>query len=298
VLGLLGVAVALSIVQPSVSADVMTLTQEQGLGSLVNGTFVPSSSPAISNGVPLTPFTPTDWGPANTSPNPLTFFQFSPGRTISDAIVNGAPQTVTIPANAQLQEVDIKFNWGFSNQASLSFQVNGQESLNTTGGITLGKPNADIQGPHPDPNNFLFPTQTFSTSFAVNGVAGQTYYSPSAPGNPNAPGLPATFISGQSGYKSPLSVAYNALTDPTDVKPFIGSGTLGLQAIATASSEFLSSAGNGTGTSSTSAYPDVTVSYVYSTPANNLPEPSSFLVLGLGGGLYLVYRHRGRRRPA
>jgi hypothetical protein len=278
----------------------MTLTQEQGLGSVKDGVFIPGSSRIIVDGKPLTPFTPTDWGPSNTSGNPLTFFQFSPGRTISDAMVNGNPQSVTIPSNAQLQQVNITFNWGFSNQISLMFASNGSETGSAVGGITLAKPNADIQGSSPDPNNFLFPTQTFSTGFAVaNGVAGHTYYSPSAPGNPNAPGLPATFISGQNGYTAPLSISYNALTDPADVKAFLGSGTIGFQVIATAAEHFFSSTGNGVGTSLTSAYPDVTITYVYATNRSiSIPEPSSFLLVGIGGGLVLVYRHRTRKQSA
>jgi hypothetical protein len=294
VLRILGFVFALALMEQRAGADVMTLTQEKGLGTVKDGVFIPDPSPIIVGGMPLTPFTPTDWGPANTSSNPLTFFQFSPGRTISDAIVNGNPQSVTIPVEAQLQQVNITFNWGFSNQISLTFGPSGNESVSATGGITLAKPNADIQGPNPDPNNFLFPTQTFSRVFAVSdGEAGKTYFSPSAPGNPNAPGLPQTFISGQNGYASPLSVSYNALTDPADVKAFLGTGTVGFQVIATAAADFFSSNGNGDGTSLTSAYPDMTVTYVYTT----IPEPSSFLLVGLGGGLVLVYRHR-RRKPA
>jgi hypothetical protein len=292
-----GFAVALSLVDHRASAAVLTVTQQQGLGSTPSGSLAPASRPIGAEGTSTTPFTATDWGPANTSHNPLTFSQFSPGKTISDAVVGGAPQSVTIPADAKLQAVDLTFNWGFSNQISLSFKTNGTETEAVTGGITLSKPNADIQGANANPSNFLFPTQTFSTNYTVpNGVAGQTYSSPSTPGSPSIPGPPAMFSSGQNGYAAPLSVSYNALTDPTDVKSFVGNGTVDFQVIATATSHFFSSSGNGSGSALTSANPDVTVTYVYT--CNNLPEPSSFLILGIGGGLYLVHRHRRRKHSA
>jgi hypothetical protein len=291
VLGVVGFAVALSLVDHRASAAVLTLTQEQGFGSSPKGNIIAASLPIAADRTPMTPFTATDWGPTNSSPNPLTFSQFSPGRTISDAMADGMPQSVTIPADARLQAVNLTFNWGFSNQITLSFQTNGTEKEAVSGGITLSKPDANIQGANPNPNNFLFPTQTFSTSYTVpNGVAGHSYSSPSAPGNPNAPGPPTTFISGQNGYVAPLSVSYNALTDPTDVKKFVGNGTIDFQAIATSASSFFSSSGNGSGSALTSAHPDLTITYVYTT--NSIPEPSSILLLALGGALFLVHRHR------
>jgi hypothetical protein len=299
VLGTLGFAVALSLVDHPASAAVLTLTQEQGLSSSSKGAVIPATNSIVADRVPTTTttFTPTDWGPANSSPNPLTFSQFSPGRTIGDAMIDGTPQSVTIPTDAKLQSVNLTFNWGFSNQITLSFQTNGTETEAVSGGITLSKPNADIQGANPNPNNFLFPTQTFSTSYTVpNGVAGHSYSPSSTPGSPNTPGPPAMFISGQNGYAAPLSVSYNALTDPTDVKAFVGNGTIDFQAIATATSHFFSSSGNGSGSALTSAHPDLTITYIYTS--NSIPEPSSFWLLGLGGGLYLVLCHRRRKHSA
>ena len=232
VFGLLGLAIALTSNQPRAWADFTLPPQDQGFS-----------------------FVQTDWGPSNTSGNPLTFNKFNvPGATLTS--------------------VDLTFNWGFQNTITLSFGTPSTESVHASGGITLAKPNADITV-NPVPGNFLFPTQTFSNVGAATGVAGQVISLPTQ-----------TFLSGNPNY---TPAQHTTLSSASDLAPFIGSGTVGFQVVATATSDFTSSSGNGAGTSVTYAEPDLQITYHY------VPEPSSVLLLGLGsGGLLLVYRQRRR----
>lgn len=78
-------------------------------------------------------------------------------------------------------------------------------------------------------------------------------------------------------------------TDSANLANFTGTGTISAPAVATATSSFSTSSGNGTGGSRTLAAVHLTVSYTY------VPEPGSFVLMGLGGlGLFVVQRRRSR----
>ena len=78
-------------------------------------------------------------------------------------------------------------------------------------------------------------------------------------------------------------------TDLATLAKFTGTGTISAPAVATATSSFTTSSGNGFGGSRTLAAVHLTVSYTY------VPEPGSFVLMGLGGlGLLIVHRRRTR----
>lgn len=78
-------------------------------------------------------------------------------------------------------------------------------------------------------------------------------------------------------------------TDSSTLSKFMGTGVISVPAVATATSDFTSSSGNGFGGSRTFASVTFTVTYTY------VPEPGSFVLMGLGGiGLFVVNRRRSR----
>jgi len=79
--------------------------------------------------------------------------------------------------------------------------------------------------------------------------------------------------------------------DSTTLNVFTGPGTISAPEIATAASSYTNSAGNGAGGSSTFASATLSVTYFYFVA----PEPSSFVLMGLGAvGLCVVARVRHR----
>lgn len=78
-------------------------------------------------------------------------------------------------------------------------------------------------------------------------------------------------------------------TDLSTLSKFMGTGTISVPAIATASSNFTTSSGNGFGGSRTLAAVTFTVSYTF------VPEPGSFVLMGLGGLGLLFFNHRRSR---
>jgi len=258
--GLLGLVVGLCSGQPEARANV--IQEESGFG-----------------------FVQTDYAPGINigANNPLTFTKFNPG-------------SVGIPADAVLQSVQISFNWGFQSQLSASFPYNSNPpssiSINAFGGITIGRPDVTITSPTNDPSLFLFPTQTFQNTAS---------FTSATPGSfPTSPPLSTYFHSLPPGYIVPPNDQPLQLLDPgsplmTTITPgspdfakFLGAGTVTFDVVATAGYNIPNTSGNATGTSLTYAFPDATLTYVYA-----IPEPSSFALLGLGvGGWLLARRHR------
>jgi len=80
------------------------------------------------------------------------------------------------------------------------------------------------------------------------------------------------------------------ITDPSRLALFLGTGTIGLPAMATGGATFVNTSGNGSGRIETFAGVTVSLSYTY------VPEPSSVALLGLGGGGLLLAGGFRRRR--
>jgi hypothetical protein len=86
----------------------------------------------------------------------------------------------------------------------------------------------------------------------------------------------------------------NYAPSSADFSKFLGPGTVTFAVAATAGLSVPNSSGNASGTSLTSAFPNVTVTYTYGIP---IPEPSSMALLGLGAATLLLVR-RFRRQAA
>jgi hypothetical protein len=205
-----------------------------------------------------------------------------------------------IPANASLENVQISFNWGFQSQLSAKFPVASNPassiSINSSGGITIARPDVSITSPGDDSSKFLFPTQTFQNTAA---------FTSATPGSFTTTPISTYFHSLPPGYVVPSQDQPLNLKDsgsplvasltPTsaDFSKFLGPGSVTFDVVATAGLNILNTSGDASGTSQTYAFPDVTLTYTYGVP---IPEPSSLAVLGMGiGGLLLVRRFRRQR---
>jgi hypothetical protein len=232
-------------------------------------------------------FVQTDYAPGINigANNPLTFIKFNPG-------------SGSIPADAVLESVGVSFDWGFRSQLSASFPFPSNPpssiTLNSFGGITLGRPDVTITSPMNDPSLFMFPTQNFMNSM--------TFISSNAGNFPPGPPFSQYFHSLPPGYIVPPSDQPLQLLDPgspltatitpgsPDFAKFLGPGTVTFAVVATAGYNIPNTSGNATGTSLTYAFPDVTLTYTYA-----IAEPSSLALLGVGVGGWLLARWHRRR---
>jgi hypothetical protein len=235
-------------------------------------------------------FVQTDFGPGvNVGGNdPLTFNKFNPG-------------SAQIPAGAVLEKVDVSFNWGFRSQLSASFPSDSSPAssvtINALGAITLGRPDVSITGPGADSSLFLFPTQTFQNSASFSSSTAASFTT-----TPNS----IYFHSLPTGYVLPPEDQPLALRDAgsplvasitpgsPDFAKFLGAGTVTFDVVATAGYNVPNTSGNASGTSLTSAFPEVTLTYTYTA----IPEPSSLVLMGMGMGGFLVARWFRRSRAA
>ena len=206
------------------------------------------------------------------------------------------PGSAGIPAGAVLQSVGVSFDWGFRSQLGASFTSDSDPpstiTINSFGNITLARPDVTITSPNNDPSLFMFPTQTFqNTASFTSAIPGKF---------PTSPPLATYFHSLPPGYTVPTSdqplqlmgqgpaLMANITPGSPDFAKFLGPGTVTFDVVATAGYNFSNTSGSAAGTSATSAFPDVVLTYVYS-----VPEPSSLAVLGIGvGGWLLARRHR------
>lgn len=264
-IGLLCGAIWLCSGASRVQADVISYTERSGFG-----------------------FVQTDFAPGvNVGGNdPLTFVKFNPG-------AGG------VPVGARLEDVAISFDWGFRSQLSAMFPFESDPAssiaVNSSGGITLGRPGVSITGSGDDPSNYLFPTQTFQNNAS---------FTSSTPGSFATTPASTYFHSLPPGYVVPPQDQPLMLKDPgppllanitpgsPDFAKFVGTGTVTFDVVATAGYSIPNSSGNATGTSLTDAFPEVTLTYTYSTP-----EPSTWALMAMGVGGFLLAR-RFRQRSA
>jgi hypothetical protein len=234
-------------------------------------------------------FVQTDYAPGINigANNPLTFNKFNPG-------------SVPIPAKAVLQSVGISFDWGFQSQLSASFPFASNPpssiTINSFGGITLGRPDVTITSPNNDPSLFQFATQTFQNTASFSSSTPGTF----PPGGP----LTTYFHSVPPGYVVPPSdLPIHAPSGPLtatitpgspDFAKFLGPGTVTFDVVATAGYNVPNTSGNAVGSSLTYAFPDVTLTYNYTV----IPEPSSLALLAVGVGGWLLARGHRRRMAA
>ncbi len=193
--------------------------------------------------------------------------------------VNGAPNDPLVfnqfdPTLGTLQQVNVTMQYDFNQQISMTFA--NPATITVTAGNNL------IALERPDTTSIFSATPpTFSETVTYGFAPGETTF-------------PHTLNFGPQ--NNHVSLSPVALTSGSDLAAFTGPGTIALPLIASAVSSFSSTSGNGTGSSTTMAGATVTVQYVYS-PTNAVPEPSSMILLGLGGG-GLMWGRRLRRRLA
>jgi hypothetical protein len=243
-------------------------------------------------------FTQTDFQPgANITGNdPVTFNKFNPG-------------SAGIPADAKLLQVDVSFDWGFRNQITASLPASSNPIASVTvdafGTIAVGKPDVTITGPNDLSSKFLFATQSFQNDQTFSGPGPQdfatkpaSFYFHDLPPNYTPPpeDLPLKLL----GQANPIAMTTSYTpASPADFLKFLGPGTVSFDVVATAGVTIPNNSGNAGATSMTYAFPQMTVTYTYSTSAvpGQLPEPPTLLVLGVGiGGLWLARRFRSRKR--
>ncbi|WP_406696931.1 choice-of-anchor E domain-containing protein [Singulisphaera sp. Ch08] len=225
------------------------------------------------------------WGPNTTfqGQDPLVFSKFDPGL-------------------GTLQSVNISVSYSFSHKVSMTFgDSSDRQTISLTSALpqtpTVG-PTITLNGPANGPLSTLLtataPVVTYTRSYGSPGENLPQSFS----NNPNqfSPGSP--FFLTPDGMPDNLTSTFTgtqtlAITDPSQVALFQGSGTLGLPASANFGATVTGTGNNYAGYLVTYAGITVSLSYTYA-----VPEPPSAALLGLGtGGLVLLGRLR-RRRPS
>jgi PEP-CTERM motif len=215
------------------------------------------------------PLTATDWSPGTGGiTNPLVFNQFDPKLGTLDAIT-------------------ITFNTRVLNDFELIFYTTPTPTT-----ITVG--NAPASNPSEGPALTLY-APNGTTPILVSTVPADQVSRMTATASTYSSQLPIT-----SPYYIPPSDVTNSLTDSLDrsnaaalFQDFIGTGSIGLPVTAIAYSSFTTSSGNGVGKVTTEASASVTLQYLFT--AASVPEPSSLILLGLGGSITMLVAGRCRR---
>ncbi len=224
--------------------------------------------------------TQTNWSSSTSSLagiNPLTFKQFD-------------------TSLGTLQSVNVTMSYSISQSVSLTYST--AATLTVTSGFTPSA-GAPLQGTTVD---LTLPTGSSSTTLLEGQAPVLTYMKSFDPGSTpqtfstNLPPTSPYYLApqGQTG-NTFTGTKTTTITDPSMLALFQGTGTIGLPASSRAGSSVTQDNGNYGSTILTYAGVTVTISYNY-TPSTVVPEPSSIVLMGLGGGVTLLsYRIRRRR---
>jgi len=210
--------------------------------------------------------TQTNWGPGTASllgKDPFTIQKFDPTKI---ALPPGVK-----PGQVTLYEVVLSLKYEFQNTIQMDFIARSTTTVTSQGIMHLM-----IDGVHVSP----------SVTDSVNSPTFFTQKTLSYPDQLTVPHYldPVKTVAGTS------AIGY---FDSSTLAVFTGPGVITAPVVATASSSFMNSSGNGVGGSSTFASAALSVTYYYFIA----PEPSSFVLMGLGAvGLCVVARGRHRRK--
>lgn len=187
---------------------------------------------------------------------------FGPGTALNDPMVfnqfNSSLGTLT--------SVSVSVSYDFNHTSTLTFAVPSTISTSATqNNISVSLPNGTVIG------SAASPDYTQSTAFNSSTMT---------------LGTPVTLTP----INDPGTIAPISLTSASNLALFTGSGTISLPVLASSVAAAHFSAGNGTAVVTTTASATVTISYNYTPHA--VPEPSSVVLLGMGGCGLLWFRRR------
>ena len=211
-------------------------------------------------------FVPTAAQADVTSPQTIqiaaTDTNFGPGTAINDPMIFNQFN----PTLGTLDSVSVSVLYDFSHAGTVTFYTPGTFTTTaTSNNLSVSLPNG----------------QPIASATAPDYSQTTTFNSGTMTLN-NPVNLPSVTNPGAAG---PVS-----LTSAADLALFTGNGTISIPVLASSVANFTTNNGNGAGLVTTQADAKVTVSYNY-TP-NAVPEPSSVVLLGLGGCGLLWYRRR------
>lgn len=225
--------------------------------------------------------TQTNWSsttPSLQGTNPCTFNQFDPHLGTLQSVNVTMSYTIT-------QSVSISASTAATLHVTSGFQSspNGAEQGTTialtlpTGGTSTTLVEAQA------------PVLTYTKTFGPDSTS-QTYSTDLPPSSPyylKPDGQSSNVFTG---------TVTKTITDPTLLALFQGSGTIGLPMSATAGSSITNTNGNYGSRILTFAGATIQISYTYAPNTPVIPEPSSVVLMGMGGGvLFLAKRlRRGR----
>jgi hypothetical protein len=187
---------------------------------------------------------------------------FGPGTANNDPLVfnqfNSSLGTLTA--------VNVTVSYDFIHTSTVTFYTPGTiGTMANSNVLTLRMPNGE----------------TIATGNAPDYASSTTFNSATMQLNQTLNLSPVT----NSGTVGPIS-----LTSSSDLSAFTGKGTIALPLLATSLASLPTNNGNGAASVTTKADAKVSISYDYKPPA--VPEPSSLVLLGLGGCGVLWLRRR------
>jgi hypothetical protein len=244
-------------------------------GLLLAGLALSASAPPARAGLDIRtqtvtttpiPLTKTDWNDSTASlagKNPFVLPQFNP----ADHTAEGPPGS-----KVMLLAVAFELTYQFQNTLTMQFTNVSTITVTASGIMHLNLPGVI---------NDLVGAPTFANSGSRTSKSTDTF--------------PENVVLGPQITSGDSKMAYFWNTSPNVTNAFTGTGVIKLPVIATATSDFTTSSGNGRGTSDTFALASINVIYFYTF----VPEPSSVVLTALGGtALAACYQRRRARSSA